>query len=415
MLRFEANHLGDVILDLQYKKFSGVTYIETFPNVLNNNRSTVFVWHNGELTYCGLSLPEPITFSQALGKHFDLEIMRTALQLAKKRLDDQTSIRKHLELFVRLKLFTWQDVEKYIRKQVILILERIFPYAGKLTVNTSISIDLAYGEDCHGFTWEPLEQDMMQRQQVWASLADTIPSVNAIPYQLLHSHQTITDDWARQHLPQWIDGQQTLYEIASQINLDPLELAHKYLKFVQMGWLTFEQTKYLSTIENSPKTVVNDSQKIINPQKININGLVETIPDPPAPIVAKVTENRPTILSVDDSPVVQTMIKRAIGDYYHVLLASNAMDALSLLNKEKIELMLLDVTMPDIDGLELCRTVRSIGRFRDLPIVMLTAKDGMFNKLRGQIVGSTHYLTKPVDRPKLLEVLEKYIPSTVIS
>ncbi|MEO1182119.1 MAG: response regulator, partial [Cyanobacteria bacterium J06636_28] len=76
---------------------------------------------------------------------------------------------------------------------------------------------------------------------------------------------------------------------------------------------------------------------------------------------------------------------------------------------------LLDVTMPDIDGLELCRTIRGIGRFRDLPIIMLTAKDGVFNKIRGQIVGSTHYLTKPVERSKLLEILDKYVPSKVMS
>ena len=66
--------------------------------------------------------------------------------------------------------------------------------------------------------------------------------------------------------------------------------------------------------------------------------------------------------------------------------------------------------MPDIDGLELCRTVRGIGRFQNLPIIMLTAKDGVFNKIRGQIVGSTHYLTKPIDWKKLMAILNKYVP-----
>ncbi|MDV3349265.1 response regulator [Leptothoe sp. LEGE 181152] len=415
MLHFKPKQLGDSILELQHSNFSGVAYVELLPNVLQKKHPTVLVLHNGELTYCGFSLPDPTNFSKALGQQFDLEIMATALQLAQKRIDDQTSIRKYLELFIRLKLFAWDDIERYMRKQVILTLEQIFPYAGKIVLNRSVAVDLTYGEDYHGFTWDQLELEFMQRQQVWASLADVIPAANAIPYQLNHSRQTITDDWAKQHLPQWIDGQRTLYDIAHHINLDPLELAHKYRKLVQMDWITFEQEKYLATLQKPQKTVINQPPTTNESQKVNVNYLEKSTHSPAIPTANAVAENRPTILSVDDSLVVQTMIKRAIGEQYNVLLASNAMDALSLLNKEKIELMLLDVTMPDIDGLELCRTVRSIGRFRDLPIVMLTAKDGMFNKIRGQIVGSTHYLTKPVDRPKLLEVLTKYAPITVMS
>ena len=415
MLQFNAEQLGSTILSLQHDNFCGVAHIEAFPNVIKEKRSIVLILHNGQLTYCGLSLPNPVDLSKALGQHFDLEIMGTALQLAKKRIQDQTSIRQYLELFIRLKLFTWQDIEKYVRKQSVLLLEQIFSCPGKCILNTSISVDLTYGEDCHGFAWEQLEQDIIQRQKVWSSMSDTILSVNSVPYRLQPGHQNITDSWAQQHLQQWIDGQRTLYEIASQINLDPLELAHKYLKFVQMDWITFEQNKYLSTIQDSHKPTVNDSQSIKNSQRVNLNNSEKRVYNPPVSTIEKAVENRPTILSVDDSPVVQTMIRRAIDDYYNVLLASNAMDALSLLNSEKIALLLLDVTMPDIDGLELCRTIRNINRFRDLPIVMLTAKDGMFNKIRGQIVGSTHYLTKPVDRPKLLEVLEKYVPNTVMS
>jgi DNA-binding response OmpR family regulator len=94
---------------------------------------------------------------------------------------------------------------------------------------------------------------------------------------------------------------------------------------------------------------------------------------------------------------------------YEVLCAKNAVEALGLLNTRKVELLLLDVTMPDIDGLEFCRTIRNISKFKDLPVIMLTAKDGFMDKMKGQFAGSTHYLTKPVDREKLLPVLEKYI------
>lgn len=400
MLQFESEKLGDLILKLQNENFSGVASIETSSNVSTIKHPKLLVFFNGEVTYCGVTLPKPIALSQKLGQHFQLDVMEAALQLAQKRVDDHTSVRKYLELFIRLKLFSWQDVESYMRKQAALALEQIYPYAGTLTLKTSSSVDLAYGEDHHGFSWEQLQGDVLQRLQAWADLAPGVPSAHSIPYQLQTEQKAIKDDWTQQHLPQWVNGQRTLNEIANQIDTDPLELAKKYLGFVQKGWLTFKQDEYLSAISKLEKAA---------------NGSQDVVKKPPVTEPETSTQHLPTILSVDDSPVVQAMIKRIVKDHYNLLLASNAMDALSLLNQQKIELLLLDVTMPDIDGLELCRTIRSISKFRDLPIIMLTAKDGVFNKIRGQIVGSTHYLTKPVERSKLLEILDKYIPSKVLA
>lgn len=386
MLQFKSEQLGSSILDLQHNSFCGVAYVETLSNAKGLRHSRVLVFHHGELTYGGAYLPEPHEFSQKLGQHFKLQIMDAALQLASKKIKNKSSIRQYLDLYIRLDLFSWHDVETFIRNQIILTLEQILPYSGLLKLNPSVSIDLSYGEDGHGFTWEQLKHDIAQRQRVWTSLSPAITSINSIPHRIKETQQTITDPWVQQHLEQWIDGEQTLCEIANQIGRDPLELAHSYLHFVQMGWITFNHNpdSYTPVLQN-------------------------------VAIAPHSSADLPTILSVDDSPVVQTMIKRAIGDHYHLLLANNAMDALNLLNKEKIELLLLDVTMPDIDGLELCRTIRNINKFRDLPVIMLTAKDGMFNKIKGQMAGSTHYLTKPIDRQKLMEVLNKYIPNTVMS
>ncbi len=117
----------------------------------------------------------------------------------------------------------------------------------------------------------------------------------------------------------------------------------------------------------------------------------------------------PIILAVDDSPIMQTMIKRALSEQYQVLIASNAKDALMLLHRTNIELLLLDVTMPEIDGLEVCRTVRSISKFHDLPIIMLTAKDGFFDKVKGKFAGSTDYVTKSFHPEQLCQIITKYL------
>lgn len=116
-----------------------------------------------------------------------------------------------------------------------------------------------------------------------------------------------------------------------------------------------------------------------------------------------------TVLTVDDSVVMQEMIKRALGKDYRVIVASNAVDALALIYHEKISVLLLDVSMPGIDGLEFCRTVRNLPQFRDLPIIMLTARDKLFDKVQGRLAGATEYLTKPFDANQLQQVVEKFI------
>jgi DNA-binding response OmpR family regulator len=118
-----------------------------------------------------------------------------------------------------------------------------------------------------------------------------------------------------------------------------------------------------------------------------------------------------TILAVDDSVVMQDLVKRALAHDYRVLVADNAVDALSMIYHEQVAILLLDVSMPGIDGLELCRTVRNIPQFQELPIVMLTARDGLFDKVQGRLAGATEYLTKPFDAAQLRQVVGNFINS----
>ena len=118
---------------------------------------------------------------------------------------------------------------------------------------------------------------------------------------------------------------------------------------------------------------------------------------------------KPTILAVDDSTVMQELVKQALDPSYRVLVADNAVDALSMIYHEQVSVLLLDVAMPGIDGLELCRTVRSIPQFQNLPIIMLTAKDGAFDKVQGRLAGATEYLTKPFDKQKLCDVVSNIL------
>ena len=117
----------------------------------------------------------------------------------------------------------------------------------------------------------------------------------------------------------------------------------------------------------------------------------------------------PTVLAVDDSLVMHGLVKQALGKDYRVLVTDNAVEALSLLYQEKVSILLLDVTMPEIDGLELCRTVRNLPQFKTLPIIMLTARDGAFEKVQGRLAGATEYLIKPFNPQTLSEVITQVL------
>ena len=116
----------------------------------------------------------------------------------------------------------------------------------------------------------------------------------------------------------------------------------------------------------------------------------------------------PIVLSVDDSPIVQTRIKRALSEHCQVLLANDAMSALHILARQPVDLLLLDVTMPGIDGIELCQTLRRMSKFTQLPIIMLTAKDKSYDRALAEMVGATEYLTKPLDDAKLIAIVNQY-------
>jgi CheY-like chemotaxis protein len=118
--------------------------------------------------------------------------------------------------------------------------------------------------------------------------------------------------------------------------------------------------------------------------------------------------DRPTVLTVDDSKIIHQMVNRTLAADYRVLMADNAVDALALIYQEPIAVLLLDVMMPGVGGLEFCRTVRSLPQFRNLPVIMVTSKDSAFDRVQGKLAGASEYLIKPFDAEQLRQLVQRF-------
>jgi twitching motility two-component system response regulator PilG len=127
-----------------------------------------------------------------------------------------------------------------------------------------------------------------------------------------------------------------------------------------------------------------------------------------------VSEIKPKILAVDDSVVMQDLIRRALETEYEVITVGSAIEALAVLSHEKIATLLLDISMPGIDGLDLCRTIRAIPNFSNLPVIMVTGKDTVMDKVQGRIAGATEYLTKPFDAQQLRQLLGRLAGASLL-
>jgi len=117
-----------------------------------------------------------------------------------------------------------------------------------------------------------------------------------------------------------------------------------------------------------------------------------------------------TILVVDDSATVRKLISGKLEKSGHnVVCAADGVEGLAMLDNGMPDLILLDITMPRMDGYEVCKQIRSNPAGQDVPIVMISGKDGFFDKVRGRMAGTTGYVTKPFGPETLMKALETYL------
>jgi len=115
------------------------------------------------------------------------------------------------------------------------------------------------------------------------------------------------------------------------------------------------------------------------------------------------------VLVVDDSNTIRRSAEIFLKQGGHeVLLAEDGFDALSKVNDYRPDLIFCDILMPRLDGYQTCAIIKRNARFSGVPIVMLSSKDGVFDKARGRMAGAQDYLTKPFSKEQLLVAVQQF-------
>lgn len=117
-----------------------------------------------------------------------------------------------------------------------------------------------------------------------------------------------------------------------------------------------------------------------------------------------------TILIVEDYPVTQRVLSLTLrNNGYEVLIAGNGLEAIALLEQYPVDLALVDIAMPEMDGLALLRHLREDPRFQSLPIVMLTASGQDDDRALALSIGANGFLSKPASSQQLIETVGAYV------
>jgi CheY-like chemotaxis protein len=355
--KFHNQQLLSLLKKLESIAFTGTVYLnlETKDENLSN---CILAWRQGQIMYVLPCLPDIHAIMDFLEHKLHRQWIAPAVVFASRQLKNSHSTQELIERLIAMELFTWGEIEAVFYAQTIIRLEKIWDLAGSFQLQKSLNLELRSA-------WQvsDLLLEIANRKDRWTTIRPLIPSIQAIP-RLVASDASKMPPSVKKHLTEWVDGKRSLEEIAQCLDKDPLQIAQSYAKWVQEKWVTFQ---------------------------------------------AEESNIMPLVLAIDDSAVVQQMIQRTLSSFCRVAVASNAVDGLSIMYHQPVRLLLLDVMMPEIDGLEVCRTIRRMPQFTDLPIIMLTGKDGFFDKMKGKMAGSNEYITKPFEAENLKQLVRQYL------
>ncbi|AFZ36930.1 response regulator receiver protein [Stanieria cyanosphaera PCC 7437] len=202
----------------------------------------------------------------------------------------------------------------------------------------------------------------------------------------------------------------SLYQLSLKLEIEPLHLIKLLQPFIKEKLIEIlpwqEQTT--KTVEKVAPDNANNSSQL---NSIKIEPQINQ--KQPSEVA---TSQRQLIACIDDSNTVQKQVKMILESVgYDVIGITESANALRGLSRQQPVLILMDINMPDINGYDLCSMLRRSQKFQEIPIIMLTGRDGIIDRMRAKFVGATNYLTKPFQPDQLIALVQELsLPTTSI-
>ena len=117
------------------------------------------------------------------------------------------------------------------------------------------------------------------------------------------------------------------------------------------------------------------------------------------------------VMVIDDSKTIRRTAETLLSkEGCSVCTAIDGFDALAMVSDYQPHIIFVDIMMPRLDGYQTCALIKNNQQFKSTPVIMLSSKDGLFDKARGRVVGAEQYLTKPFTRDELLSAIREFVP-----
>jgi chemotaxis family two-component system response regulator PixG len=237
--------------------------------------------------------------------------------------------------------------------------------------------------------------------EVWQKAGLTAISPNLVPVirrpELLQQ-QTLPKNY--ELLIALVNGQRSLRSLAVKMQQDLLTLAHSLHNHMATGIIALVDPQDVVAMPPEEPTT-----------EISLQPIALPLPPVPVPAARKTKGVAPLVVCIDDSPSVCKSLEKLLTQAgYRFLGIQDSLQAIPTLLKNKPALVFLDLIMPVANGYEICSQIRRISSLKDVPVVILTGNDGIVDRVRAKVVGSSDFLAKPVEQDKVMAVLQRYAP-----
>ena len=201
---------------------------------------------------------------------------------------------------------------------------------------------------------------------------------------------------------QLLDGKRSIRDLALKTGKDLPALAKVLSVYRRNEFITLQMVPD----RRAPNQLQRDKEKDLKTPANQSSGTSK--------VVAPKTGDGELILCIDDSEHICYIMEEIIRNAgYEVISVHEAVEAVSTVLRQRPAFIFLDLIMPVVNGYELCKQLRRVSLFKDVPIVILTGKDGMIDRVRAKLVGATGFLSKPIKEDEIIAMLQRHLPSAI--